>query len=298
MTRTRNSRKITRDPEPEYNPKQQQASTPKPQNASTADPSNPFGLSFVTPTELVLLPSRGQYYPVGSPLCEVSEVEIRHMTAKEEDLLSSTTENNNKSVFDRLIDGLLVDTTLNSSMFLENDKVAILLSARNSGYGSEYVAEGTCSHCGAQTDFSFDLSSPTIAEPSDRKVQSTYNSSTDMFTLKLPKTGLQVEIKNIKEEDLQRLEKEKEQKSKHGIEYNHTICFLSTALVSVNSISDREQITKLIQVLPAIDAKTITSFFENCYPALSTLQDVECASCGGLSAREVPFSWALFRADI
>ena len=72
---------------------------------------------------------------------------------------------------------------------------------------------------------------------------------------------------------------------------------MERAIVSVNSVTARDQISKLAQVLPAIDAKTIVEFYNNCHPKLNTRQDVQCTSCGGFSAREVPFSWALFRTD-
>ena len=46
-------------------------------------------LSFVNPTDFVDLPSKGLYYPEDHPLHGVESVEIRHMTAKEEDILTN-----------------------------------------------------------------------------------------------------------------------------------------------------------------------------------------------------------------
>ena len=114
----------------------------------------------------------------------------------------------------------------------------------------------------------------------------------------LPKTGLEVEIRNFNQEDREFLEKEKEQKEKYNLEYNATVAFVERALISANSVTARDQIAKLVQVLPAIDAKTIVNFYDNCHPKLNTRQDVECTFCGGTSTREVPFSWALFRTDV
>ena len=44
---------------------------------------------FVTPTEFVDLPTKGRFYPENHPLHNVDTIEIRHMTAKETDILSS-----------------------------------------------------------------------------------------------------------------------------------------------------------------------------------------------------------------
>ena len=46
-----------------------------------------FGLEI--PTEAVPLPSRGAVYPVDHPLYNQETIEIRSMTAREEDILTS-----------------------------------------------------------------------------------------------------------------------------------------------------------------------------------------------------------------
>ena len=58
---------------------------PTPEDTSVAAPvaaTTHDIFSFVTPTEFVELPSKGQFYEEGSSLAGVTEVEIRHMTAK------------------------------------------------------------------------------------------------------------------------------------------------------------------------------------------------------------------------
>ena len=58
--------------------------TPEPQAQQQGDP-----LSFAVPTELVDIPSKGKFYPEGHPLHNMETVEMRFMTAKEEDILTS-----------------------------------------------------------------------------------------------------------------------------------------------------------------------------------------------------------------
>ena len=54
-------------------------------------PAAPASLSYVTPTEFVELPSRGQFYPTDHPLHGKDVIEMRYMTAKDEDILTSKT---------------------------------------------------------------------------------------------------------------------------------------------------------------------------------------------------------------
>ena len=147
---SRNSRKL--GPEKQEGQKNE-TSTVNPQQQVKTPDNNIFGLSFVTPTEIVDLPSNGVFYPENSPMYNKKTLEIRHMTSKEEDLLSSGADRYEDSfkVFDMLIDALLVDKNVNSSHLLEEDKLAILLNARCTGYGEKYSVSVYCANCKKQT---------------------------------------------------------------------------------------------------------------------------------------------------
>ena len=79
-------------------------STPMPMNASSLD--------FVVPTELVALPSKGMFYPEDHPLHGKEFVEIKHMTAKEEDILTSSALLKQGLALERLISSILVDKSI------------------------------------------------------------------------------------------------------------------------------------------------------------------------------------------
>ena len=76
---------------------------------STGQANNPVGLTFVVPTEHVDLPSRGMFYAEGHPLHGQETIEIRHMTAKDEEILTSRTLLKKGSAIDRLLQSLIVD---------------------------------------------------------------------------------------------------------------------------------------------------------------------------------------------
>ena len=77
------------------------------QQAEAVDPSSV--LDFVTPTEFVELPSKGIGYPPGHPLRDKETIEIRFMTAKDEDILTSRSLLKKGVALERLIDNLLVE---------------------------------------------------------------------------------------------------------------------------------------------------------------------------------------------
>ena len=88
------------------------------------------------PTETVELPSKGYLYPEGNPLSS-GKVEIKYMTAKEEDILSNQNYISQGTVIDKLLQSLIV-TKINFSDLTIGDKNAILIAARILGYGSDY----------------------------------------------------------------------------------------------------------------------------------------------------------------
>ncbi len=91
------------------------------------------------PTEMVTLPSKGLLYPEGNPL-KKGEIEMKYMTAREEDILTNQNFIQNGTVIDKLLKSLIV-TPVNFNDLLTGDKNAILIAARILGYGADYEFE-------------------------------------------------------------------------------------------------------------------------------------------------------------
>jgi len=107
------------------------------------------------PTEVITLPSRGQFYPEGHPLAS-GQIEMKHMTAKEEDILSSTNLIKQGVVIDKLLQSLIV-TKVNYNDLLLCDKNAVFVAARVLAYGPDYEVEITCPSCGQVSKHVVDL---------------------------------------------------------------------------------------------------------------------------------------------
>lgn len=290
---TRNSRKFQNQTKPQ--PPQQENRTPAPPPTDKRPSANPFGLSFVVPTEFVDLPTAGEYYPDSNPLSGRSQIEIRHMTAKEEDLLSTTSDETGDLIFDKLIDSLLVSKEITADMFNEEDKIAVLLAARISGYGPVYSVIEHCENCESRTTHEYDLSKAETKHEPYHDLE--FLKDEGLYKITLPKSGLKVEMIDFGKEDIQVIDQEKKQKLKHKLSFNYTISFLKRTIVSVDGTTDKQLLNKLFEVLPAADASVLKDVYNRAKPTVSTMQEVACSDCGTSARKEAPFSWAFFRTD-
>ena len=111
-----------------------QPDTSPPPQATQGDAG---GFSFVVPTEFVELPSGGRFYPEGHPLHNEESIEIRQMTAKEEDILTSRTLLKKGVALDRVIENLIVDKRIDPAIsYWWGIGVLLLWPCRVSGYGT------------------------------------------------------------------------------------------------------------------------------------------------------------------
>jgi hypothetical protein len=95
---------------------------------------------FKLPTEQVELPSKGLLYSEDNPLSS-GQVEIKYMTAKEEDILTNQSYIKKGIVLDKLLQSLIVDKAIKYDDIIVGDKNALLIASRILGYGSTYEFE-------------------------------------------------------------------------------------------------------------------------------------------------------------
>ena len=94
---------------------------------------------FKLPTEEIELPSKGLIYPKDNPLSS-GKVEIKYMTAKEEDILSNQSYIQKGVVLDKLLESVII-SKINIKDLIIGDKNAILIATRILGYGKDYKVE-------------------------------------------------------------------------------------------------------------------------------------------------------------
>ena len=108
------------------------------------------------PTEMVDIPSQGKLYPKEHPFSS-GKVEMRYMTAKEEDIITSRTLIQKGIAFDRLLQSLIVEK-VDLNTLLVGDKNALLIAARVLGYGKDYKISVTDPNTGIKEEIDVDLS--------------------------------------------------------------------------------------------------------------------------------------------
>ena len=147
-------------------------------------------LNFPTTTEMVDLPSEGKFYPDGHPLHGCTQLELKVITTKEEDILLNANYIKNGIVIDKLLKSLIVDKSVRLDDLLIGDKNALVFAARSSGLGNLYNAKSTCINCGESTDVEHDLNE--LATKEVRTVDWISESADGTFIVQLPKSGLNV----------------------------------------------------------------------------------------------------------
>ena len=255
-------------------------------SAPAAPPVPQFSgaLSFTRPTEFVQLPTEGRFYPEGHPLHLVPEVEINYMTAKEEDILTSRALISRGVVIDRLIQSVLVDKTIDVTTLYPGDKTALMIAARATGYGSEYAGQVTCPACSHKHEHVIDLTNLPI-----KKIPEDINlTSAGTFSVKLPVTGFTAELRILSSKEQKFLEDSGKTNVKHNLPEANRTNLLKMIVVSINSISDRQELENFIDQMPAQDSRTIKKIYDSVNPSLDMDQEVQCPNCQHVVVREVP----------
>jgi len=108
------------------------------------------------PSEVIDLPSEGKLYPEGHPLKD-GKIEIKYMTAKEEDILTSQNLIKKGVVIDKLLDSLIVTNGVKSDDLVLGDKNAVMIAARILAYGPEYTCNVTLPTTGETIQHTFNL---------------------------------------------------------------------------------------------------------------------------------------------
>ena len=251
-------------------------------------------LTFSTPTEFVELPSRGRYYSEGHPLYNAETLEIRYMTAKDEDILSSRSLLKKGLAIDRFLSNVLVDKKIKIDDLLVGDKNAVLVASRITGYGEVYSTNVTCPACATNQTFDFDLSETKINYADDFEEHGVELTPDNTFIIHLPKTDVDVEVKMLTGVDEKKLSKIIEHKKKHKLPETMTTDQMRMYIISVNGHDNKQTIESLIQNLPAADARHIRDIYGKVTPNVDLKHYFECETCGYEQLMEVPFTADFF----
>ena len=249
-------------------------------------------------TEFVELPSRGMFYPKNHPLHGQEVVEIRFMTARDEDILTSPALLRKGVAIDKFIQNILVDQSIKVPDLLIGDKSAIMVAARVTGYGPEYEVKITCPECNTESEVVVDLSDYhkyfEKFEQSDKfKLDADGN-----FQTTLPMSGQSVVVRLLTSRDEARMTSRIASKKKNKLQETNTTDFLKTIIVSIDGITDVSHLNDLIGDMPARDSRFLRKNYTTLVPSVRLREDFECMYCGAETETEVPLEATFFWPDI
>ena len=216
------------------------------------------------PTEIVTLPSKGLLYPKESPLSK-GEIEMKYMTAKEEDILTNSNFIRQGVVIDKLLQSLII-TPINYDDLLIGDKNAILVAARILGYGAEYQFKYT-NERGQEIDATVNLS--TLDEK--QIDESLFKAGVNEFTFDLPKSSNTVTFKLLTHGDEKKIEQEIKglQKVNPNGSYDVTTR-LKYMITSVNGNREQKTIREFVDgYLLAPDARALREYYAKVQPDIN-----------------------------
>ena len=192
---------------------------------------------FSLPTETVELPSKGLLYPESSPL-KKGTIEMKYMTAREEDILTNNNYIQDGTALDRTIKSLIVDKAINYDDLLVGDKNALMVAARILAYGKEYPIYYD------SKPLTIDLS-----KLDNKSIDEELFKNGNNIEYKLPNTDNVVTIKLLSHSDQTKIDKEVEGKKK------------------LEPDSDYSNSTRLKHIITSVnghtDAATIRDFVDN-----------------------------------
>jgi hypothetical protein len=254
---------------------------------------------FVTPTEIVDLPSKGLFYPEGHPLHGEESLEIRFMTAKDEDTLTSPSLLQKGIALDRLLSDVVLNNKINPKALLPCDRNALLIAARITGYGNLYETDWTCPSCGAQNQGSFDVGNHEVDFPDQEKLDSLGVRSEDgVYKFDIEGLGVEIGIKLLSYEEEAAVSDAARRRIEIGLTENITTDTLKAIIVSVNGVDDSRIINHVVDQMPVKDSRKIRKINSLITPRLKLEGEVTCAKCSETTVLEVPFTTGFFWPEL
>jgi hypothetical protein len=240
---------------------------------------------FKFPTEIIELPSKGLIYPEDNPLSS-GKVEMKYMTAKEEDILSNQSYIKNGTVLDKLLQSLIV-SKINYQDLIVGDKNAIMIAARILGYGKDYEFE----YKGEKV--SVDLSILENKEFDENFITKGVNS----FTFTLPSQGTEITYKLLSHRDEMAIESELKGLKKLNKNSDPSISTrMKQMILSVNGDSDRKTVREFVDTyFLASDARAFRKHIATHQPDVDLNTQVELSD--GVEDVEIPITINFFWPD-
>ena len=236
------------------------------------------------PSETVDLPSEGKLYPEGHPLKD-GIVEIKYMTAKEEDILTSQNLIKKGLVVDKLLDSLILTEGVNSDDLILGDKNAVMVAARILAYGPEYTCQVNHPTTGVASTHTFNLAEcPFKKLPEDIKE--------NLFEITLPISKKKIKFSLLAGKDERLIDEELNASKKVGAVAPELTTRLRYLIKEVDGDSSQTTINLISQNILSRDSMYLREEIKKVTPDIIMEQEVDL---GGESVKvDIPMTVGFF----
>jgi hypothetical protein len=217
------------------------------------------------------------------------------MTAKDEDILTSKTLLKKGVALDRMIKNLMVDKRIEPEGMLVGDKNAIIVSARKSGYGSDYQTNVQCPNCGSSNQTVFDLDEVELTDVMMYQQLDSVERQGQYFVIDLPRSMVKVKVRLLTGVDEQRQARNQRMAKKNGVNVEQTLTAqFRNFIVAVNEDTSQRSIATFVDNMPAADSRFLRTVYKTITPNVDMNMLFECDTCSYDSTMEVPFTADFF----
>ena len=238
------------------------------------------------PTEECTLPSKGLLYPKDSPLSK-GVIEMKYMTAREEDILTNENYIENGTVIDKLLQSLIV-SPIDYNELLLGDKNAVLVAARILGYGSDYSFE-----------YRGDSITLDLTEVNDKYLdESLVKNGNNEFSYTLPTSKVNITFKLLTHGDEQKIDRELKGLKKINKKSSATTSTrMKYIITSINSDYENKTIREFVDnTLLAIDSRALRNHIFEVQPNVDLTFDYENRK-GDIERIDIPIGLQFFWPD-
>jgi hypothetical protein len=246
------------------------------------------------PTETIDLPSKGHFYPPNSPLAK-GTIEIKMMTAKEEDILTSPNLLKKGLAIDKLLESLIVDKNIKSSDLLIGDKNAVIFAVRRIAYGDNYgPVDITCPKCQASNRLNINLSEIKEKELDETK----YEPGTNVFEFTLPYSKSVVKFKLMTDSDEKDIERETAALAKLNNKSSAEVTSrLKKSVIEFDGETEPAKLKSLIDNMQSRDSLALRQYIKEITPDIDATFEFSCKECGAEERAAVPMTVQFFWPD-
>jgi len=242
------------------------------------------------PSEIIDLPSKGKLYPKDSPLKD-GKIEIKYMTAKEEDILTSQNLIKKGVVITKLLDSLIITPGVKCDDLVLGDKNAIMVAARILAYGPEYECKVVNPNTGNTFTHSFDLSKCPFKEIPD-------NINENNFEIELPICKKTITFKVLIGREEVLIEKDLKGSKKLGNQVSPELTTrLRYAITAIDGDTDQTLISTFSENILARDSMVLRQEMNRVSPDIKLEQEIEIE--GDTVTVDIPmtanFFWPSFK---